>query len=158
MFDVQHSIKGVEALTRSMEAVGHEISYKGGRAALRKAANLIANAVKSNARRLDDPETAENIENNIAVRWSTKKFKRSGDLMFRVGVLGGARPLGNNKSASGGDTWYWRMLEFGTRNMSASPFMRPALERNTHAATVEFVRQAKKAIERAVKREAKGNK
>ena len=158
MFDVQHSIKGIEAITKSMEAVGHEISYKGGRSALRKAANLISNAVKANARRLDDPETSEQIEENVAVRWSSKKFKRTGDLMFRVGILGGARPSGNSKGAPGGDTWYWRMLEFGTRKMSASPFMRPALERNTHAATVEFVQQAKKAIDRAVKKAAKEKK
>jgi len=165
MFDVASSIEGAKALTKIMDAVSNEVKYKGGRAALRKAADLVAGAVKANAQRLDDPKTAEQISENVAVRWSPKKFKRSGDLMFRVGLLGGAQSksgqgefAGKGKSNPGGDTWYWRLLEFGTRNMQAHPFMRPALEKNTQAATAEFVRQAKRSIESAAKKAAKGNK
>ena len=165
MFDVASTIDGAEALNKKLSAVSSEIKFKGGRSALRKAANLIAGAVKKNAMRLDDPDTAEQISENVAVRWSPKKFKRSGDLMFRVGLLGGAQSksgqgefAGKGKSNPGGDTWYWRLLEFGTRNMQAHPFMRPALEKNTQAATAEFVRQAKRSIESAAKKAAKGNK
>jgi len=178
MFDVGYSLEGVDALNKMMKVVGHEVSYKGGRFALRKAANLIADAVKKSALRLDDPETTEKISKNVAVRWSSKQFKHSGDLMFRVGLLGGARSLntsvkkrrgkrtleelgelaGKGKNNPGGDTWYWRFLEFGTINTRATPFMRPALARYSQAATVEFVKQAKKSIERAVKKAAKGNK
>jgi len=159
MFDITYTLEGVEPLTKAMAEVGHEISYKGGRAALRKAANLIADAVKRSAQRLNDPDTAEQIFENVAVRWSTKKFKRSGDLMFRVGILGGARfSAGKGGANPGGDTWYWRLLEFGTRKMGAHPFMRPALEQNAHAAAAEFIQQAKKAIARAVKKAAKGKK
>jgi HK97 gp10 family phage protein len=32
------------------------------------------------------------------------------------------------------DAWYWRFLEFGTRKMSAQPFLRPALEAKRHEA------------------------
>jgi len=161
MFDVTSSIEGAEALTKTMDAVSRDVKYKGGRAALRKAANLVAKTVKENALRLDDPETGEQISANVAVRWSPKKFKRSGDLMFRVGILGGAQSKdmpGKGKGNPGGETWYWRLLEFGTRNMQAQPFMRPALERNTRAATAEFMREAKRSIERAVKKAAKGKK
>jgi hypothetical protein len=38
--------------------------------------------------------------------------------------------------------------------MAAQPFARPALENNIGAATREFIVQFKKALERAVKREA----
>ena len=171
MFDVGYSIEGVDALNKSMESVNHEVRFKGGRFALRKAANLIAKAVENNALRIDDPKTAEQISKNVAVRWSSKKFKRTGDLMFRVGMLGGARfsgtrkrkrgkftlddlgeITGKGKGNPGGDTWYWRFLEFGTRNRQAQPFMRPALEKNSQAAISEFVKQAKKSIERAVKK------
>jgi HK97 gp10 family phage protein len=179
MFDVETKIEGAEALNAKLKAVGHEISYKGGRFGLRKAANLVASDAKSNALRLDDPKTSEQIAKNVAVRWGSRRFKRTGDLMFRVGILGGAAPstsraaeysrrrrrkagvkslaelgelVGKGKGNPGGDTWYWRLLEFGTRKMAAQPFMRQALESNTNEATNEFVRHAKKAIDRAVKR------
>jgi len=178
MFDLAHKIEGTALATRAMKELGYEVSYKGGRSALRKAAKLVSEAVKVNARRLDDPQTAEQISENVAIRWGSKKFKSSGDLMFRVGILGGARAsgtsrkrragqrslaelgeiVGKGKGNPGGDTFYWRFLEFGTRNVRAHPFMRPALERNTQAATVEFVKNFKKAIARAVKRAQKGEK
>jgi len=162
MFDVAHTMEGTALVVRAAKELGHEVSYKGGRAALRKAAKLVAEAVKRNAQRLDDPATANKISENVAIRWSSKKFKRSGDLMFRVGLLGGAKSKaaggelpGKGKGNPGGDTWYWRLLEFGTRKLQAHPFMRPALERNTQAATAEFVKHFKGAIARAVKRAQK---
>lgn len=159
MFDLQWKLEGGEVLNLRMKEVGHEVSYKGGRFALRKAANLVAGAVKEGALRLDDPKTSEQIAKNVAVRWGSKRFKRTGDLMFRVGILGGA---GGNlsketvtKKSPGGDTRYWRLLEFGTRKMEAKPFMRPAIKQNTNEATQEFIKHAKKAIHRAVKRKGK---
>lgn len=183
MFDVAHHIEGVESLTKTMSAVNSDIKYKGGRFALRKAANLVSKAVKENALRIDDPNTAEQIAKNVAVRWSPKTFKRTGNLMFRVGILGGAAPstssdalrsrkrrrargvksldelgeiVGKGKNNPGGDTWYWRLVEFGTRKTQAKPFMRPALEKNSPAAISEFVKHAKKSIERTVKKASKG--
>jgi len=172
MFDIVSSLEGVDTLNKALGSVSYDIRYKGGRFALRKAANLIADAVKKNAERLDDPDTAEEISKNVAVRWSSKKFKRTGDLMFRVGLLGGAKSqgvtrkrrrgqrtlaelgelAGKGSKNPGGDTWYWRLLEFGTRDIGATPFMRPALEKNGRAVMAEFVTQAKKSIDRAVKK------
>ena len=183
MFDVEHKIEGVEALSAKLKSVGHEIQYKGGRFALRKSANLVAADARMNALRLDDPETANKIAKNVAVRWGSRRFKRTGDLMFRVGILGGAKPstsraaeysrrrrrkagvrsladlgelVGKGKGNPGGDTWYWRLLEFGTRKMPAQRFMRPALKENSVSAIREFVKHASKAIDRAVNRAAKG--
>jgi HK97 gp10 family phage protein len=185
MFDVETKIEGVELLNAKLNAVSREIQYKGGRFGLRKAAKLVAADVKSNALRLDDPKTANQIAKNVAVRWSPRRFKRTGDLMFRVGILGGAAPsnsreaersrrrrrragvpslaelgelVGKGKGNPGGDTWYWRLLEFGfynkkaKRKIAAQPFMRSALKNNINAATKEFVRHSNKAIDRAVKK------
>jgi HK97 gp10 family phage protein len=185
MFDIETKIEGVETLNAKLNAVSQEIQYKGGRFGLRKAANLVAADVKSNALRLDDEKTAEQIAKNVAVRWGSRRFKRTGDLMFRVGILGGAAPstsmaaeysrrrrrkagvkslaelgelVGKGKGNPGGDTWYWRLLEFGfynrkaKRKIAAQSFMRPALKNNTSEATNKFVRHAKKAIDRAVKK------
>jgi len=32
-----------------------------------------------------------------------------------------------NSLNKGGDTFYWRFLEFGTKSIKARPFMRPAM-------------------------------
>lgn len=163
MLETQFKIEGLEAIQARMQNVGHEIRYKGGRYALRKSANLIADKVKENALRIDDPNTAKQIAKNVAVRWSSKRFKQTGDLGFRVGILGGAAPAkaagefsGIGKGNPGGDTFYWRFLEFGTRKIGAQPFMRPALENNQQEVVQEFIKYADKAIDRAVKKAAKG--
>lgn len=73
---------------------------------------------------------------------------------MRVGVLGGAKApaiqsgefKGKGKGNPGGDTYYWRFLEFGTENMPAHPFMRPAQDNN--AATNKFAEEMKKGIEK----------
>ncbi|OHV13010.1 HK97-gp10 family putative phage morphogenesis protein [Kushneria phosphatilytica] len=152
---IQFEIEGVNALAEKLQGLPQDMRKKGGRFALRKAANLVRERVKDSARRLDDPETANNIADNVVVRWDGKHFRQTGDLKFRVGVLGGAKSRQKNQQNPGGDTYYWRFLEFGTENMRAQPFLRPALAESINAATQEFVTQYDKALNRAIKRAAK---
>ena len=127
---------------------------------MRKAANLIRNKARENAAQVNDPATPEEIAANIVVRFSPKDFRRNGNLVFRVGVLGGAsgyaaasgEVAGRGSKNPGGDTYYWRYLEFGTVNMPAQPFMRRSLSENVQAATDEFINQYNKALDRAIKR------
>lgn len=148
---VEYKMDGLDALMSRLKTVQDDIKIKGGRFALRKAANLLRDQVKANARRLDDPQTAQSIAENVAVRWSGRTFKRTGNLKFRVGIMGGAsgRKAG---SGPGGDTWYWRLLEFGTSKMPARPFMRPAINRAAGDVTREFINQYGRALDRALKR------
>ena len=100
--------------------------------------------------------------------------------MFRIGVLGGARQAdtakkqrrreragatsladlgelsGKGKGNPGGDTFYWRFLEFGTEKISAKHPMRDALSQNAQAATNEFIKQYDKTIDRYLRKIAKG--
>lgn len=167
------NIIGVEQLSAKLKVISDDIKFKGGRFALRKAANLVRDAAKKNASKIDDPKTAENIEKNIAVRWSSKTFKRNGNLKFRVGVRGGAQSYGNTrenrrkgragktyktdggKGNPGGDTFHWRFAEFGTSRSRAQPFMRRSLSENVGEATAEFVKQYDKAIVRTLRRAEK---
>lgn len=82
-----------------------------------------------------------------------------------MGVLGGAvnqhiarnvgEFKGKGKDNPGGDTWYWRLVEFGTEKTGAKPFMRPALANHTDKATNVFLTEYSKSIDRAIKRAAK---
>lgn len=160
---VQFLIRGLDSLAGKFESISDDLKRKGGRASLRKASQVIATAAKANASALDDPQSSESIAKNITVRWSGRLNKRTGDLGFRVGVLGGAKGFaaasgelkGQGKNNPGGDTYHWRFLEFGTQKMRAQPFMRRALSDNINKATSTFITEYEKAIDRAIKRAAK---
>jgi HK97 gp10 family phage protein len=175
---VKFELNGVNELSAILKKFDYDIKKKGGRFALRKAANLVKKAVVDGARALDDPKTAEMISKNVAVRWSSRTHRRTGNLAFRVGILGGARNPnprgyrkrgkhtleelgelpGKGKANPGGDTWYWRLLEFGTVKSAARPFMRPALQNNIQAATNEFISQYKKKLNRLLATAKKGGR
>jgi len=164
------TINGIDGVIKKMSMLGTDLKLKGGRAAGRKAANFIKNKLVQGAASVDDNSTTESIYKNAAVRFSNKTFKATGNVAFRVGILGGARnyaktkenvrsgkagksyATGGDKSNPGGDTWYWRLVEFGTESVAARPFVRPALENNAAEATNIFAVELEKAIDRTLKR------
>lgn len=151
-------VTGLENLTAKFDSLKQDVRYKGGRFALRKAAQLVRDAARANAQSIDDPNSRENIAKNIVERWSSRYFKATGDLKFRVGVQGGAggsAAKGSLDGLPGGETRHWRYVEFGTEDTAAQPFMRRALENNTQPATTLFVKEFNKAIERALKKAPK---
>lgn len=155
-FDLQ----GFDNAMTKLRSLPEEVRKRTGRSALRKGAQLIRDAAKQNASRLDDPETAERIAANIEERFSTKTFKRTGDLAFRVGVLGGARipksrPKGTEPGGPGGDTRYWAFVEFGHEHARAQPFMRPAIEQNIDGIVSTVATNLDKGLDRALKRQGK---
>ena len=157
---------GVEQLTAKLDAIGYDMKRKGGRTALRKAAMVVQAAAYKNALALDDPKTTASIADNVSIRWGSRRFKGTGDLLFSVGVGGGARysntkenvrkgRVGKEHLNTGGNVFYWRFLEFGTQKMAARPFLRKALADNTAAATRVFIHEYGLAVDRAIKRAAK---
>lgn len=138
------------------------------RTALRAGARTIMEAAKAGANRIDDPATAENIAKNITTRNFSKSAEdHMGGVGVQIGVKGGAKEYANTKlnrrkrrvgaayetggvsSNPGGDTWYWRFLEFGTRKMSARPFMRPAFDNHQASVLSAIVASLQRAVNRA---------
>jgi len=152
---VEFSITGLDSLLGKLESVSYDVKRKGGRTALRKAAQIVAEKAKDGARRVDDSATGRSIADNVAIRWNGRLFKRTGDLGFRVGILHGAVLRNGGDLSANSPTPHWRLLEFGTEKMQARPFMRSALADNISAVTNEFLSQYEKAIDRAIKRAAK---
>lgn len=168
--ELQYKLEGLDAVLKKMRALPVDVRMKGARYAGRKGANLIRDAAIRNATGIDDPETREQIAKNVAVRFANREFRRTGDVMFLVGILGGARQYGNTKenvrkgrvgqtyktngsSANpGGDTWYWRFVELGTQKVAARPFLRPALAQNIGAATDEFTKHLDRWLDRYFRR------
>lgn len=152
------NVDGLEPLLARMDNISYDLRKKGGRFAMRKAANLIRDKARENAKQLDDPVSAADIAANIAVRFSPKEFRQSGDLIFRVGVMGGAggrRAAEQFSGLPGLDTRHWRQQEFGNSRHAAQPFMRRALSENVQAATDEFISQYNKSLDRALRKQAR---
>ena len=152
-FSVQ--MNGVDELVKKLEGLKYDMIKKGGRFALRKAAQVIREQAKANARRVDDSETGRSIANNITEKWNGRVNKKTGDLAFRIGVNQGAVLAKKGEKpdlAAGGPTPHWRLLEFGTEKMAARPFMVPAIEQSAQAATDKFITEYGKALDRALKK------
>lgn len=155
MIDVGVSVNGLNELVAKLDGLKEETQRKGGRFALRKAAQVIRDQARQNARAIDDPNSPESIADNIVERFSPRRFKRTGDLMFRVGVMGGARPVSGDMALPGGNTTHWRFIELGTSTVEAKPLLRDAGEKGAQKATDVFIQEYNKAIDRALRKAAK---
>lgn len=152
-FDFNVQMNGIEELNKKLAGLKYDVQKKGGRFALRKAAQVVRDAARQNAQAVDDSETGRSIAKNITEKWNGRLNKQSGDLGFRVGVSGGAKvPKDNTDEGAGGPTPHWRLLEFGTEKMAAKPFFAKALPENAQKATDVFIDQFSRAIDRALKK------
>lgn len=150
-------ITGVDELKKKLNGLSVMTRGKAGRTALRKAAQLVQRSAANSAQQLDDPETRESIARNIIVQWAGRTARRTGNPMFRVGVMGGALSKAQNEQNPGGDTWYWRLLHYGFRTRSGGfvdgdPFLEDSLRNNVNPAINEFFKEYEKAIDRFIKR------
>lgn len=157
MFDAQWDLKGYGNVIKKMRALPVALRGKPGRSALGSAARVVTKAAKENALRIDDPDTGRRIADNIVQRFRTKFFKRTGDLMVSVGVVTerGRIPKGNPDTGPKGNTPHWHLLELGTEQAKAQPFLRPALESSLESSmeSVEavFAQKLEQQIDKLVK-------
>lgn len=132
--DFQFRLNGADQLLRRLKTLPDKLQQKIGRKSARKAMAIVRTAARENAKRIDDPETAERIHKNVYLQQSRRGSKRIGGVLMKVGILGGARtPMGRDVNAEaqpGGDTRHWRFVELGQENAPPQPFLRPALEQN----------------------------
>jgi HK97 gp10 family phage protein len=158
MVDFSVKMTGVDELAKKLDGLKYDMAKKGGRFALRKAAQVIRNQARQNAQGVDDSETGRSIARNITEKWNGRLNKQTGDLGFRIGVNQGAvlpKKGETPDESAGGPTPHWRLLEFGTEKMAAHPFMVPAMEQSAQRATDVFIAEYVKAIDRALKRAGK---
>lgn len=133
--DVTVKVEGLAETERKLRLLPARIGKNAMRRALRRGANTIRDAARSNFVSLDDGPTPEKIFKNVVVQGaSARRSRQEGGVVMRVGVLGGSRNMtaygefkGAGKGNPGGDTWYWRLLEFGTSRFAAKAPMRKAM-------------------------------
>lgn len=162
MLKTEYKMEGLEAIQQKIDAIKATAtdmaageSERGVKFGLRKAANYIRDKVKEGAERVDDPNTPEKIAENVSTRWNGKESRKTGDLQFNVGIRGGAKSRDSNASNKGGDTYYWRFIEFGTATTPARPFIRPALKNGSQEAIRIFIENYKRSLDRSLKKVSK---
>ena len=152
---VDFKLTGIDSLMGKLDEISDDLRRKGGRAALRRAGNVIVNKAKTNAQRIDDKQTGRNIADNLAQRWNARLFKQTGNLGFRIGVMHGAVLKNHPDKSKNAPTPHFRLLEFGTEKMRAQPFLRPAADSSIDEVINTFTTEYENAIDRAIKRARK---
>ena len=135
---VEVEITGMDEVERKLKALSNpRLAKNAARRSARKAMAIVRDAARNNAKGIDNRLTDEKIWKNIAI--AAGKSRDQNSIVMRVGVRGGASFSNPNPpSLTGGDTRYWRWIEFGSVHNPPVPFMRPALENNIQAVTDSF--------------------
>lgn len=136
---MKFELNGVDELIKRLKKAQREGVEKMAPRALAASGRVIRDEAKRRAEAIDDPKTKESIAKNIALQKSSKRNTPRDAVKYRVGVRGGGAP-NDDKNPSGGDTWYWRFIEFGTVKMAPRPFLRPAMEAKQQEAARVFIR------------------
>lgn len=162
MDNVDIQISGLEPVLARLKNLGPDIRRRSLRNGLRKGANMVRKAAQDAA-----PKRSGAMARNIRVQFASRTARRVGGVAFRVGVRGGAQQPGSktryarsrrgssSQTASGGSTWYWRLVEFGTAKMEAQPFMRPALRNNVERIIDTVAQDVDQGIDQELKRQAR---
>jgi HK97 gp10 family phage protein len=159
----QIDIKGLDGLLKSLRDLPKEVQGKSLQAGMRKGGNI----VRDEARRRVVRATGF-LSTQIVVRRANAKNRRkagvgAGGEYYTVGVkTGKKRKYANTKRnqrqrragklyEESGWAYYWRFLEFGTKNMKAKPFLTPAAEARGPQAAQVIIDETRKAMERIMK-------
>lgn len=150
---VKVTVNGIDELKRALAELPGKLRRKVLVKALRAGAKEVQKAARVAVPVLSAPSpyrTKGLLKRKISVRVS-KESRRAGD----VGVFVNVRPAakGQRGAKSKLDPYYWRFVEFGTKKMTARPFMQPAAEALPQALAA-FEREAVPAIEALNKRGA----
>src|SRR5690606_12888863 len=110
---VTTKVQGLAALMRKLDILPDPAGRKAELRSMWKGAKVIRDLARANAKAIDDPKTREAIWKNIAVAGGgSRREKRVGGPMMRVGVRGGARHTKGDNGAPGGNTTHWRWVHW----------------------------------------------
>ena len=143
---VKVTLNGIDELKKALAALPGKLRRKVLVKALRAGAKEVQKAARVAVPVLSAPSpyrTKGLLKRKIGVRVS-KESRRAGD----VGVFINVKPAASGQRGANSklDPYYWRFVEFGTKKMTARPFMQPAADA-LPAALAAFEREAVPAIE-----------
>lgn len=160
MANLTVKVNGLQQLSKAMNDLGRKTKNRIAVKAMRQGGVIIRDQARSNA-----PVLKENVPHRKrgtlrkAVVTSTK-VNKSGVIRTKIYVrtLKGSKieafkvRTGRSGAKNPNDPFYWRFVEFGTSNMVAKPFMRPAFQQSKERATNEILTTLKSEIIRESQR------
>ena len=135
---ITYKLKGAEELSRVFKTLPQQMQRQVVIPAAKDAMDIVLQAAKDNASRIDRPETRNYIPKNLDMIEDKRFFEETGSTKISVGVRKRRSGVG------GGNTYYAAIfVELGTSRSRAQPFMRNALSQNQAAVFQEFLNSAK---------------
>lgn len=135
MAETRVQLTGFKELADALRELGPRVARNG----LRAAVSAGAAVVRNEARNLAPVRTGE-MKKDIQMK-RERDIKGQFSAKYSVYVRSGKKSRLAGKARNiDKDSWYWRLVEFGTSKMTAQPFMRPAFEKQKEAA-IEAMRE-----------------
>jgi HK97 gp10 family phage protein len=134
MVDIE--IKGLDEIEKRLKQLPQKVAKKVVRKAVREGAKPILKAAQSKV-----PVKTGALKKSLKVRAMKAKLAKGG-----AGVH-----VGVSDQWFKGDLFYGGMVEFGTKNMPAKPFIRPAYDEKKNEAVKVTVKHLLKGIDDIVK-------
>ena len=128
MAEFEVKVDGVQELQDNLEELKTTIQEE-----FERIITEAAGKIRDDAERRAPKRTGEMAENIIV---DTIEIKKTG-IKVGVGVEGGQQ----------GDYFYWYFQEFGTANMAANPFLRPAFDENKEDVRKEIQSKVRDLLE-----------
>lgn len=149
-------LTGMDGILERLDALPKKLKKKAAKVAARKGMNIVRDEARRNAKKIDNPESRAAIWKNIRTQEATRSGRKVGGVVMRVGVVGGGRIRkisrkqreAQSANLPGGATQHWWLIEFGSENTKARPFMRPALASKIDAVEEKVASELSAAIDR----------
>lgn len=161
----QVTIQGLEGLLCSLREAPKAVQGRAVQTGMRKGGNLIRDDARRRA-----PKASGFMASQIVTRRANSRSRQragvgQGGEYFTVGVkTGRRRKYANTKRnrrrgrvgkvyEESGWAYYWRFVEFGTKNMRASPFLTPAGETKGPEAAQVIINETWAALDKQLKKD-----
>ncbi len=161
----QVTIQGLEGLLRSLREAPKAVQGRAVQTGMRKGGNLVRDDARRRA-----PKASGFMASQIVTRRANSRSRQragvgQGGEYFTVGVkTGRRRKYANTKRnrrrgrvgrvyEESGWAYYWRFVEFGTKNMRASPFLTPAGETKGPEAAQVIINETWAALDKQLKKD-----
>jgi len=133
-------IQGGKELDNALKELGKDLEKKVAKSAVRQGANVIAKEARLNA----PVGNSGNLRRSIRV---VARSRRVGDAVVSVVTRSGKK-----WQSRGMNAWYAGLVEFGTKNRAATPFIRPALDSKSAEAVKAMSLMIQKRISKLAKK------
>ena len=157
MSAVTLELEGAKELERVLKRLPLNVQKKHLRRAVRQGAALVRNEARAAA-----PKRSGKLRKNIRSKGRRgKRFYVAASVFVNVAErTPQKREISGRFMSSGGDAdaedpkdaFYWRFLEFGTKRMSAQPFIRPAADRMFRRVVDHVVSETDRGVRSEIKR------